>query len=109
MCEPNQQWLSRKAALFGAVVLAVPGTAEEGIDDDRVHEVIIVTAENPEEDILSVPVTMTAFSQDMLEELGMTGDEVLEQLVPGLQFACDWGWLTGPRQIGIQVRYRPQL
>ena len=52
---------------------------------------------------------MTAFSQDMLEELGMTGDEVLEQLVPGLQFACDWGWLTGPRQIGIQVRYRPQL
>ena len=36
-----------------------------------------------------MPVTMTAFSQDMIEELGMTSDEDLEQLVPGLQFAYD--------------------
>ena len=85
------------------------GTAEEGTDDDRIHEVIIVTAEKRGEEILSVPVTMTAFSEDMLEELGMTGDEDFEQLVPRLQFAYDWGCLTEPRQIGIQLRYRPQL
>ena len=87
--KPNHHRFSRIAACFGALALAVPGTAEEGSDDDRVHEVIIVTAEKREEDILSVPVTMTAFSQDMLEELGLTGDEDLEQLVPGLQFAYD--------------------
>lgn len=87
---PNyHRWLSRIATAFGVLVLAVPGTAEEGADYDRVHEVIIVTAEKREEDILKVPVTMTAFSQDMLEELGLTGDEDLEQLVPGLQFAYD--------------------
>ena len=88
--KPNHHHgFSRIAAIFSAAVLALPGTAQEGTDDDRVHEVIIVTAEKREEDILSVPVTMTAFSQDMIEELGMTGDEDLEQLVPGLQFAYD--------------------
>ena len=85
----HHHWFSRAAASFGALVLAIPGIAEESVADDRVHEVIIVTAEKREEDILSVPVTMTAFSQDMIEELGMTGDEDLEQLVPGLQFAYD--------------------
>lgn len=85
----HHHWFSRIAASFGALALAVPGAAEESADDDRVYETIIVTAEKREEDILSVPITMTAFSQDMLEELGMTGDEDLEQLVPGLQFAYD--------------------
>ena len=82
-------WFSRVAAPLASLVLAVPTTAEQATDDDRVREIIIVTAEKREEDILKVPVTMTAFSQDMLEELGMTGDEDLEQLVPGLQFAYD--------------------
>ena len=44
---------------------------------------------------------MTAFTWDMREELGVTGDDDLEQLAPGLQFAHHREWLTEPRQIGI--------
>ena len=114
---------SATVGIFIALGLTMPATAQESSDDDRIREIIIVTAEKREEDILKVPVTMTAFNQDMLEELGMTSDEDLEQLVPGLQFAYDsegngitiqeyafdWGWLTEPRQIGVQVRFRPQF
>ena len=87
---PNHHhWISRIAVAIAGVLLAIPGAAQPSTEGDRVYETIIVTAEKREEDILKVPVTMTAFNQDMLEELGMTGDEDLEQLVPGLQFAYD--------------------
>ena len=49
-------------------------------------EEIIVTAEKREERLLDVPLTMSAFSEQMIEELGMTNANDIEQLVPGLQF-----------------------
>lgn len=49
-------------------------------------EEVVVTAEKREENILEVPLTMSAFSEQMLEELGLTNSLDLEQLVPGLQF-----------------------
>ena len=89
-CETStyRHWIRAIPAAIGAIFLAVPAAAEEGADE-RMTEIIIVTAEKREEDILKVPVTMTAFNQQMIEELGLTGDEDLEQLVPGLQFAYD--------------------
>lgn len=64
-------------------------------DDEEVYiEEIIVTAEKREENILDVPVTMSAFSSQLIEELGMTNNDDLEQLVPGLQFQ-DEGQQTG--------------
>ena len=85
----QQNYTSGAVGIIISLGLTMPATAQESSDDDRVREIIIVTAEKREEDILKVPVTMTAFNQDTLEELGMTGDEDLEQLVPGLQFAYD--------------------
>ena len=50
-----------------------------------VVEEIIVTAEKREESILDVPMTMSAFSETSISELGMTNNDDLEQLTPGLQ------------------------
>jgi len=57
-------------------------------------EEIVVTAEKREESMLEVPVTMSAFSTDMINELGMTTKDDLEQLTPGLQFGGE-GTKTG--------------
>lgn len=70
-------------------VLIAPATFAAQNDETQFIEEIVVTAQKREERILDVPVTMTAFSEKLIRELGMTGDEDLEQLVPGLQFAYD--------------------
>ena len=69
-----------------------PVAAEEA--RESYVEEIIVTAEKREENVLDVPVTMSAFSKQMIEELGLTNQDDLEQLVPGLQFQ-DFGQQTG--------------
>ena len=71
-------------------------TDDEGTDDEdgKYIEEIVVTAEKREENVLEVPVTMSAFNDQMIEEFGMTNQDDLEQLVPGLQFQ-DNGQQTG--------------
>ena len=70
-------------------------TAYSADDEQESYiEEVIVTAEKREENLLDVPVTMTAFSSQMLEELGITNHDDLEQMVPGLQFQ-DEGTQTG--------------
>ena len=72
----------------------LPAYSADDEDDKGFIEEVIVTAEKREENVLDVPVTMTAFSSQMIEELGMTNQDDLEQLVPGLQFQ-DEGQQTG--------------
>ncbi len=67
--------------------------AADGARESYIEEVI-VTAEKREENVLDVPLTMSAFSSQMIEELGLTNQDDLEQLVPGLQFQ-DEGQQTG--------------
>ena len=88
--------LGRVATALAAPLLASPClAADEATDEgERYIEEVIVTAEKREENLLDVPVTMTAFSAQMIEELGMTNQDDLEQMVPGLQFQ-DEGQLTG--------------
>ncbi|MYF29226.1 MAG: TonB-dependent receptor [Gammaproteobacteria bacterium] len=95
---PSRTPLLRRIGATVAAVLAAPGVfAGESGDagsGEQPSEVIVVTAEKREENLLDVPVTMTAFSNQMIEELGMTSHDDLEQLVPGLQFQ-DEGTQTG--------------
>ena len=95
---PRRTPLLRRIGATVAAVLAAPGifASESGVADsgEQAIEVILVTAEKREENMLDVPVTMTAFSNQMIEELGMTNHDDLEQLVPGLQFQ-DEGTQTG--------------
>ena len=103
-------FLRRPVRIFASAIataLAVPGAGEsaddESVDDAGALEVIVVTAEKREEDILKVPLTVSAFNDRLIEELGMTNDKDIEQLVPGLQFGNDnvrWGQGTVIRGIG---------
>jgi len=62
--------------------------AKKEMETFRLDE-IMVTAEKREESIFEVPITMTAFSSRLIDELGITNDADLEQLVPGLQMLDD--------------------
>ena len=79
--------LNRVVTALAAALVASPClAAEEATDEEQTFiEEIIVTAEKREESILEVPLTMSAFSEQMIEETGMTNSADLEQLVPGLQ------------------------
>jgi iron complex outermembrane receptor protein len=70
----------------GGVAAAPAASAEQADALELIVEEIIVTAEKREESLLETPLTMSAFSEQMIEELGMTNALDLEQLVPGLQF-----------------------
>lgn len=78
-----------------AVAIAFPIT-ELFADDETTGymEEIIVTAEKREESVMDVPVTMSAFTNKMIQDLGIASEDDLEQLVPGLQFQ-DNGQMTG--------------
>ena len=85
--------LNRVATVLAAALVASPClAADEATDEEQTFiEEIIVTAEKREENILEVPLTMSAFSEQMIEEVGMTNNADLEQLAPGLQFGDDHG------------------
>ena len=84
--------LNRVATALVAALVASPClAADEATDEESYIEEIIVTAEKREENILDVPLTMSAFSEQMIEETGMTNIADLEQLVPGLQVGDDHG------------------
>ena len=96
----NERRRTRTGAVRGfvaglaATLLAGPGQAQdEGELEEQETaekrevfvEEIIVTAEKREESILDVPMTLSAFSEESISELGMTNNDDLEQLTPGLQ------------------------
>ncbi|MDA1302677.1 MAG: TonB-dependent receptor, partial [Proteobacteria bacterium] len=82
-------FLGRITAVLAAAVLGGSNSVVVAAEQDFMEE-IIVTAEKREESILEVPVTMSAFGDQLIEQLGMTADEDLENLVPGLQFGYDY-------------------
>ena len=76
---------------LGVMGLSVAFVSPVNAQDDEKSEAspyieeITVTAEKREENIMDVPLTVSAFSEGMIEELGMTNSRDLENLVPGLQ------------------------
>ena len=91
--------------LAGSPGLAADEDPAPGAQDTYIEE-IIVTAEKREESLLDVPLTMSAFSEQMIEELGMTGPNDIEQLVPGLQFG-DSGEQVGQGTVIRGIGSRP--
>ena len=78
-------------ACFG--IGGLPAIAEEESEDQRrdgfMLEEVIVTAERKEQSLLDVPVSITAFDSDLLEDYQITSNKDLEVRVPGLQFGLD--------------------
>ena len=50
------------------------------------HDTVMVTAERVEENVMDVPMTISAFDSSLLEELVIQERTDLQNLVPGLQF-----------------------
>ena len=68
-----------------ALALVSPVTWSES-DEEGYFEEIIVTAERTAKSVLDTPMTITAFSEDLLKQLGVQDRDKLQLLVPGLQF-----------------------
>jgi len=97
-----------RLALAGAVALALHGglafAADENIDE------VIVTAQKRAERLQDVPISITAFSADAVEQRGLTNIESLDALAPNLSVARTPGNSTAA-QISIRggVQTNPAL
>ena len=79
----------RSAALPAALALALAGPAHAQQDapaSDAVQlDRMVVTAQKREQQVQDVPIAITAFSGEFLEDMGIDGFEQLGGYVPGLQ------------------------
>lgn len=107
--EPMTDDLGLRLKRLGTALIAaltaplVSAQSADATEDDRRIETIIVTAERREEDLLDVPITMTAYDDRMIDELGMANNADLETLVPGLQMA-ETGYKNGATIRGMQSK-----
>ena len=79
-------------------------------DDDEGIQEIVVTAQHREESVLTIPIAVTAISQDELESRGITNVSELSNLVPTLQVNSAFGD-TQPnftlRGVGLANEHNP--
>jgi len=104
-------WQMTLVLLLGTGLVLSGFPAVYGQDDDEDKEVftldeIIVTATKREESVLEVPLTVSAFDDQRIEELGMISMDDLNMLAPGLQIGeesdlNDHGWVI--RGIGSRL------
>ena len=73
------------APIFAALV-AAPAFAQEAPTDEAGIDEIIVTAQRREENLQTVPISVSAFSGEQLKAQGTTDISRLENIVPGFQF-----------------------
>ncbi len=70
--------------VLASSVLATPPARGEGEVSGLVLEEIVVTAQRREESLQEVPVTLLAFTSEMLEESGIPTTDFLAEVVPNL-------------------------
>ncbi len=71
--------------LAGSALVAPAALAQDGDTPVlRSQEVIVVTAQKREEDVLDVPINITAYSGQVLNDLGIEEFDQLAAFVPGL-------------------------
>lgn len=94
-----------------ALVIAIGGsaTAEAQSSDGNTRfgddDEIVVTARKRDETLLEVPISVSAFSQDDLDKLGITTAEALSQATPGFDFQnVGTGGASG--RANPQIRFR---
>ena len=80
-----QKLLPFLAVVYLAVFGLSSAYAQDGGSGFQIEE-IVVTAERREETINDVPLSLTAFNTEALDQLGIYDDQDLEALTPGLQF-----------------------
>ena len=110
MHKPNGNRLAAfSCGVLLATAIATPVVAQDGSSEEAepvYHERIIVTAQKIEENILEVPMTITAFDADALKDNVLQDKTDLQNLVPGLQFGDEMdqeGQGTVIRGIGTRI------
>ncbi len=83
-------------SLAGTASAQAPAPAEEKAN----REVIIVTAQKREEDVQDVPISISAFNAETLEDAGIKDIRDLKFIAPGLSFA------TAPQTTNTRVSIR---
>jgi iron complex outermembrane recepter protein len=87
-------FISRSNLMAGAAVIALlssPGlvlaqSTAPAATDDRAIETVVVTAQRREENLQSVPLSVSAFSAAQIKARGLTDASRLETSVPGFTF-----------------------
>ncbi len=83
-------------SLILAAITAIPAYAEFELEE------VIVTAQRREENLQNVPVSITAFSAAVIENLNITEAKNYLQMTPNVNFTEDGE--TGQRAVGISIR-----
>ena len=81
-------------ATFASCTIPSTHVYSEAQEQSLVLEEIVVTAQKREESLQEVPVTLLAFTSDMLEEAGIPTTDFLGEIVPNLQSARQIGAST---------------
>lgn len=86
--------------LISSAGLAQPASTEATAKkNNRVLEVVFVTAQKREQNLLDVPMSVTALSQDFLEDIGAQNLQDISRVTPGLSLTE-----TAPGVQNIQIR-----
>ena len=83
-------------------LMALP-VVQSALAQEMSLEEIVVTARKREENIYEVPVSVSAFSQDQLEQAGIGDFYELSKLVPGLDYH---GVTATAGRVNPQIRFR---
>lgn len=89
--------MSKSFLLAGATALAftsfaIPAHAQ-GVEDEPEarQDVVVITGRKKEETLLEAPISVSAYSAELLESFGAVNARDVADLTPGLQIAGDFG------------------
>lgn len=81
-----------KASLLAATALAgTPAYAQDTAEGASDENVIIVTARKKEENLQSVPVAVSVFGEELIDDANISGLEQLSDFTPGFQLQSAFG------------------
>jgi len=94
----------RSIALSVALVLGLGSPlAVWAADDDKTVEEVLVTAQRRSQNIMDVPLSVTSYSPEQLEEQGIRQIDDLSRLTPSLRFSRTSG-VSGNNASDISIR-----
>lgn len=91
------------ASIIALMALPILPVGQNALAQELSLEEIVVTARKREENIYEIPISVSAFSQDQLEQAGIGDFHELSKLVPGLDYH---GVTATAGRVNPQIRFR---
>ncbi len=106
-CLKSIHRLLKASLLLISITISLPSALAQERYGPRVLEEVVVTAQKRAADVQDVPLAISTFSQDALDEEGITDIASVQQSVPNLQFTTTGNFTSGVvvtlRGIGTDV------